>query len=462
MALVILRKKRLLWVIFGLVGILYLVISVSRKLSNGDQTSIIHQQEGIPHQEARKSPSVASATHRKVIKKVPNIWARKKRPRVTRAPLNDKFQELAQQWKEKSFMGVDEYIYYSIGRLKLKPIKESVPLRPDFGPVVNDVTSFRYPINVQGCKSEQLVFIAVISAVKNFDKRQTIRQTWMQHLDGKVATVAFIVGLTSDLSIQQKLEEESAAHGDIIQIDSIDSFKFLTMKVVTLLNWLYRYCPSVPFALKCDDDVYVNVRNLLTVVRALPTKELSIYGRRHGNLDIQRDPTGIAHFCFLWDFSFLYFFTCAATWYVSYETWPWSSFPIFLSGGCVLISGKAISPLLAAAQTTPYLLTVDNVYLGGLLARKAGVPLRMSDEGIFSPGIRNMTDPCFFSGSVTWLTSSLDEMKDSHKATEDVLYRKKTRCFIHSEDGQTQKPDHVVEMFYKVADDYFVPFKGSV
>ena len=137
---------------------------------------------------------------------------------------------------------------------------------------------------------------------------------------------------------------------------------------------------------------------------------------------------------------------------------------MFLSGGCVLISGNSIGPLLAAAQVTPFLLNLDNVYLGGLLARKAGVPLRMSENGFFSPAVRNMTDPCFFSESVTWLTNSVHEMNDSHWATENVLHRNRTKCLTdETKDGRQlirSKPDQVVEMFYKIVDDYFVPLKG--
>lgn len=41
-------------------------------------------------------------------------------------------------------------------------------------------------------------------------------------------------------------------------------------------------------------------------------------------------------------------------WKVSYEEWPWTSYPPYLFGGSILISGKAVSPLLETAELTPY------------------------------------------------------------------------------------------------------------
>ena len=64
-------------------------------------------------------------------------------------------------------------------------------------------------------------------------------------------------------------------------------------------------------------------------------------------------------------------------WGYSDEMWPWSRLPKYLDGPCYLISGSAVGPLLAAAQTTPYFISED-VYLFGLCSRKVGVLIRSS------------------------------------------------------------------------------------
>ena len=66
-------------------------------------------------------------------------------------------------------------------------------------------------------------------------------------------------------------------------------------------------------------------------------------------------------------------------WYASYEVWPWATFPVFLRAATVLIGGQSIVPLLAGVQTTPYL-PFSDVYLTGLVAEKAGIPIYTNDR----------------------------------------------------------------------------------
>jgi hypothetical protein len=118
------------------------------------------------------------------------------------------------------------------------------------------------------------VFIAVVSAPDNFEKRNIIRQTWRTHfnLDNhstqnkllmNITGFAFILGLADKNVTQIKIEEESKTHKDILQIEIPDIYYRLAIKVAGLFNWLHRYCAAqIDFLLKVDDDVYVNVRNL--------------------------------------------------------------------------------------------------------------------------------------------------------------------------------------------------------
>ena len=58
----------------------------------------------------------------------------------------------------------------------------------------------------------------------------------------------------------------------------LDDYYNLTLKVVGLLNWINDHCSRVDFVLKVDDDVYVNVQNLLAVMKNLNSSEQSMYG----------------------------------------------------------------------------------------------------------------------------------------------------------------------------------------
>ncbi|EFX72200.1 hypothetical protein DAPPUDRAFT_110913 [Daphnia pulex] len=101
------------------------------------------------------------------------------------------------------------YTRYAVACLGLLPLINVEPLKLEFGPVINDVLSLRYPITIDPCRLDvitvdQKVFVAVVN---------------------------------------------------------------LSLKVAGIFNWLYRNCNKVDFIFKIDDDVYVNVRNLAHFVQ---------------------------------------------------------------------------------------------------------------------------------------------------------------------------------------------------
>lgn len=61
---------------------------------------------------------------------------------------------------------------------------------------------------------------------------------------------------------------------------------------------------------------------------------------------------------------------------MSYEAWPWLTYPNFLVGSCIVLSGSAIAPLLAGFQVTPYI-PFDDVYLTGLVTRRVNSSIRV-------------------------------------------------------------------------------------
>ena len=172
-----------------------------------------------------------------------------------------------------SYPGAAAYTRYAVARLGLSQLQNVKSLKPEFGPVVNDVSSFQYPISIPLCpevNGRRNIFVAVISAAGNFEKRATIRQTWAKDLKNVwnrtltgFAGFAFILGQTQDRTIQKRIEEENAFHKDIVQIDMKDVYRNLSIKMAGLLNWMYTNCANFKgFLLKVDDDVYLNVRTL--------------------------------------------------------------------------------------------------------------------------------------------------------------------------------------------------------
>lgn len=62
------------------------------------------------------------------------------------------FNYLTSELRNAKYPGVEIYTQYSTARLGLKPLSRIPSLRPDFGPVLNDVTGFQYPLTVSSCK----------------------------------------------------------------------------------------------------------------------------------------------------------------------------------------------------------------------------------------------------------------------------------------------------------------------
>lgn len=186
--------------------------------------------------------------------------------------------------------GVDIYTKYRVEYLGLEPLSDVRPLRHNFGPVLNDVSSFRYSINAQSqCqtvnKDGLLVVVVVVSAPDHFHRRQLVRQSWAGHLrNSSWARHVFLTGKTANYTSQGKMEEEHAAFGDIVQLDMEDSYDILTVKSVALLHWAENFCQKVPFILKCDDDVYVNTARLASAVSAIqrevPFYQIGLYGTK--------------------------------------------------------------------------------------------------------------------------------------------------------------------------------------
>ena len=209
------------------------------------------------------------------------------------------YQYLVNLVQNSPYPGVENYTIYKSNIMALEPLTNAESLRPDFGPVINDVTSFHYVKNVHRCtfnntkKSSSKIFIAIHSAPENGNQREAIRMTWLDGLNDPeiigsmsiVAGYAFYVGKSSNNSIQKDLDNESRIYRDIIQVqvDSTDS----TLMAVSLLYWLNRYCSGAQFIFKVDDDIFINVRNLDLTIKKLTSfklsSELFIFGLKMTN-----------------------------------------------------------------------------------------------------------------------------------------------------------------------------------
>ncbi|XP_057368442.1 UDP-GalNAc:beta-1,3-N-acetylgalactosaminyltransferase 1-like [Daphnia carinata] len=331
--------------------------------------------------------------------------------------------------RNRPYPGVENYTRYAVARLGLLPLANIEPLEPEFGPVINNVTSFHYCITVPKCRNvnaNRSVFIAIVSAPENSDKRKVVRQTWAKHLQVEnekglleIAGFAFILGLTENNVTQNSIKEESATFGDIIQIEMSDSYRNLSLKVAGLFNWLHKNCAAVDFVVKVDDDVYVNARNLAYFAQSYHRSNRSMFGLSAGYLIANR----------------------VGKWNISYEEWPWKQYPPYYLGPAVIIPGSTIRPLLAAFQTTP-MMPFDDVYYGGICTEKAGIKIQQSSNSfnVFATSQPDFPHACDIRLFVAWLTASSKHMNTSHMVTDD-FYHKRTQCIVSDASGTNSAID---------------------
>lgn len=196
-----------------------------------------------------------------------------------------------------------DYTDYTVRRLGLKPIPFVDPLQADINePVINDVLSFQYPVDIDHkdkpkCRHwanasldstntdanlNRTLLIVVISAVENFARRDLIRQTWASphfvDVDEWIEII-FLVGTTlfENQTIQDRLQKENVEYKDLVQVNVVDSYANLTLKSIALLHWAHGHCPGAQLVFKCDDDNYINW-NVLSKILPNLNDTRSIYG----------------------------------------------------------------------------------------------------------------------------------------------------------------------------------------
>jgi len=60
---------------------------------------------------------------------------------------------------------------------------------------------------------------------------------------------------------------EFSQHRDLVQGNFTDSYKNMTLKAVLGLRWMSEYCSHAPFAVKTDDDTFLNIFEIVPLMK---------------------------------------------------------------------------------------------------------------------------------------------------------------------------------------------------
>ncbi|EDW01527.1 beta-1,3-galactosyltransferase 1 [Drosophila grimshawi] len=296
------------------------------------------------------------------------------------------------------------------------------------------------------CRNKTFLIIAVCTGLNNFVERQTIRETWgntsefnyavfarlHSHLKGHYlpptptrlqlygdylsgagdtlmvsVRIVFIVGRSSyeehlGNETQLRLHNEAELYNDIIQENFIDSYNNLTLKSVMALKHISRSCAKTcAYFLKCDDDTFVNVPNLLHFLLGgtvpLYNDTLDYHDRSSVLVMSQKNrlnaTSGVMRghqFCNVVPVS-----DVTSKWYMPFYMFQGEAYPKYLSGAGYIMSIDVVERLFEAALNTT-LVYLEDVYITGICANHANIKLQHSALFSFSRS-RHL---CAFKGSI--------------------------------------------------------------
>lgn len=236
--------------------------------------------------------------------------------------------------------------------LRKRPREATPPLPEDVHRVL-DPETYEYIINQPDvCKERSpfLVFMVPVSPAE-VEAREAVRKTW--GASNPNTLTLFYTGLLKGPGVelfQEKMEEESKVHADIIQMNFQDSYQNLTIKTMMMMNWLATYCPSASYAMKVDSDIFVNILYLVNLLKSAPERGF-ITGSVIRDGAPRRDRN--------------------SKWYLSEELYPEDSFPWYVSGAGYVFS-LDLAAKISWGSRFVRMIPLEDVYVG-LCLRVVGI-----------------------------------------------------------------------------------------
>lgn len=215
-------------------------------------------------------------------------------------------------------------------------------------------------------QTKPYLLLLVITIPKNLAKRNAIRETWTKpenwpnfEKSFSIKTV-FLFGKYKDFKENSLVLNESKKYGDIVTGNFIDSYRNLTLKVLTGLYWVRRYCAGATFISKMDDDTFVNIPLLYKHLQVKPQLNYMILG--HLVMNAQPERKG--------------------KYYVSYKSFPLKFYPPYAVGNLYTAKSETFFAILDIAPYQPWI-EMEDVFVTGILAKITKVQHRAYPRGMY-------------------------------------------------------------------------------
>ena len=287
----------------------------------------------------------------------------------------------------------------NIQRLTAKGNTDSLQYNGLVNPIIEGATDNKRKVNCNNCFNHNFKYvidnpdickmysdqppiellIIILTVHENIHRRTALRDTWLTHTKNNTANVryAFLLGEINDTMVQADIVKENDAFRDIIKEDFVDVYSNLTYKTLMGFKWAAIKCDVAKAVLKTDDDMFINVPNVLDIVRRnLNFLLMGVAGScSTKNNRPNRDRK--------------------SKWYASMNSFPEKVYPNFCSGTGYLTSLNVVRRVIEISPHVPFF-HLEDIYVA-LCIQKLGYHTKSF------PGFNNIRpnlDACLFKGKL--------------------------------------------------------------
>ncbi|GLG94204.1 Hexosyltransferase [Gryllus bimaculatus] len=140
-------------------------------------------------------------------------------------------------------------------------------------------------------KEEHFLVILILSSFDNIQRRNVLRNAWLQWCKDMEVKYFFVIATKSiSQSNKKEINNEQDHFKDLMLLESVeDSYGRLTLKVLQAFVWLEENV-KYKFTLKCDDDSFVNVQELIKLLKNYEEDPDHLYlGFFSGHATVQKE-----------------------------------------------------------------------------------------------------------------------------------------------------------------------------
>jgi len=110
--------------------------------------------------------------------------------------------------------------------------------------------------------------VYILSSPTNLVNRNAIRETWLSDMASSEIQGFFVIGLHGITAQDRRtIEEEQDEYEDLVLINMKDSYDKLSEKVLRMMEHAVDGFRDVNLFMKCDDDTFINTRQLKTEIQ---------------------------------------------------------------------------------------------------------------------------------------------------------------------------------------------------